>query len=569
MGANICKSRQSIYTKERPSISLHPSEAWKRPIGTKIRNESNLSIAKQNHQINIVRTEEDEQMSMAQSQSSIPQLKRFSDGNADIDSFINRDQLKKTYHKNYKEANSDSETESQFTGKVFDTGSMEKFNDLNGSKENSSTNFSSLLDTVNELRTKTQNNPLFVEYTEASQTEDAGEQVVRIEPLFDNQKVPNLLTLTEYVECYGFLDDISISKICEQIFSGLELLFKNSYFHGSISIDNIMINQISMNIKMMNYGLYNCIYKENPLDLFEGSKMDLFCVGILVLKLLGKLRLDMPLDLGELQHRVDVLKSIYKNESLSYILKSFLDKAFDEEASLTKMLIHPFITVNPQHTNSESRESMGIRNTLTQNMHLGSIKESITGEDKSDFTFGSGQQKSSSPRSSDSSYIPPELRKFLTKGSGFGRYTNLFFFDIFNFYCTSFYSSGTGSEEQKKSIELIQHRFSETNSQHSILPSNSPAIPLRYYDRTKTKPICNPPENPMMSPSEFSSTSEIKGKSSSQQAKLIKIENKYRQTLLLNPCDELPEMNDTEEDDQEIIKNLSKSIIIVPPKNNI
>lgn len=244
----------------------------------------------------------------------------------------------------------------------------------------------------------------------------------------DQQEASKLFTLTEYVESYGFLDDVSISKICSQLFAALELLFKNSYFHGSISIDNIMIDQYSLDIRVMNYGIYNCIYKENQLDLFEGSRMDLFCVGILILKLLGKLRLDMPLDLGDLQYKVNILKSIYKNESLPYLLKSFLDKAFDEETSLSKMLVHPFITMNPQAPALDSRENLFIKNNLAQSrylkrdMNLGSIKESLTGEEKSDFTFGSGQQKSSSPRSSESSYIPPELRKFLTKGSGFGRY---------------------------------------------------------------------------------------------------------------------------------------------------
>ena len=85
-----------------------------------------------------------------------------------------------------------------------------------------------------------------------------------------------------------------------------------------------------MVIKLADYGLYNCIYADNQLEPFEGSKMDLFCLGILILKVLGKLRLDMPLDMGNLQYKVPVLKSIYKNESISNQLKSFLDITFDE-----------------------------------------------------------------------------------------------------------------------------------------------------------------------------------------------------------------------------------------------
>jgi hypothetical protein len=74
----------------------------------------------------------------------------------------------------------------------------------------------------------------------------------------------------------------------------------------------VFIDQNTMAIKLADYGLYNWLYPENPLEPFEGSKMDMFCIGILVLKLLGKLRLNMPLDLGNLQYKVPVLKSIYK-----------------------------------------------------------------------------------------------------------------------------------------------------------------------------------------------------------------------------------------------------------------
>jgi serine/threonine protein kinase len=108
------------------------------------------------------------------------------------------------------------------------------------------------------------------------------------------------------------MDENTIASITQQIFAGLELLFNFSFFHGHLSIDNVFIDQNSMVIKLADYGIYNCIYTDNQLEPFEGSKMDLFCVGILILKLLGKLRVNMALDMGDLQYKVPILRSIYK-----------------------------------------------------------------------------------------------------------------------------------------------------------------------------------------------------------------------------------------------------------------
>ena len=224
--------------------------------------------------------------------------------------------------------------------------------------------YRSLVETVKELKVKTFNNPLFLEYSETAVNEQTGEEFIKSEPLNEENTKVKFMTLSEYVECYGFLDEHTISKISNQIFSGLELLFHHSFFHGNLSINNVMIDQYSLNVKMANYGIYNCIYMENQLDTFEGSKMDLFCMGILILKLLGKLRLDMPLDLGRLQFKVEILKSIYKNESISYLLKSFLDKTFDEESSLSKILVHPFLTMVPDIGVNENHEGAFIKNNL-------------------------------------------------------------------------------------------------------------------------------------------------------------------------------------------------------------
>jgi RIO-like serine/threonine protein kinase len=105
-------------------------------------------------------------------------------------------------------------------------------------------------ETVDELKARTYNNPLFVEYHECTFDEDTDEQIIIMEPI-------TLMTLKEYVECYGFIDESTISNILQQIFWGLEALFNISYFHGNLSINNVFIDQNTMAIKLADYGLYN------------------------------------------------------------------------------------------------------------------------------------------------------------------------------------------------------------------------------------------------------------------------------------------------------------------------
>lgn len=328
-----------------------------------------------------------------------------------------------------------------------------------------------MIETVNELRTKTSNNPLFVEYYECTVDDETDELIIIMEPM-------SLMTLKEYVEWYGFLDENSISCIFQQLFTALEVLSSISMFHGNLSINNIFIDQNTMAIKVTDYGLYNCIYSRNTLDAFEGSKMDIFWVGILILKVLGKLRLDMPLDLGNLQYKVPVIKSIYKNESMSNQIRSFLDIAFDKNVQLSKCLVHPFIINGTKPTNDSTRESPGLKEDFKdrtmRDSRMQSLKESA--EDKSEFTFGSGNNRNSfSSKSSESNTFPPEVKKFLTKGSGLESSSN-----------------GLWSDSQRTSYDYYApQRFSDAGVPNTM-PHNSPAVPLRTHDRRMIMPIFYP-----------------------------------------------------------------------------
>lgn len=265
---------------------------------------------------------------------------------------------------------------------------------------------------VNDLKPKTSNNPLFVEYYECSIDDDTDEVIIIMEPV-------TYMTLKEYVEWYGFLNEKEqILPILQQILAGLEILLNISYFHGNLSINNIFIDQNTMAIKLTDYGLYNCIHTQNQLDTFEGSRMDIFCLGIIILKVQGKLRLNMPLDMGKLQYKVSILKSLYQTDSLSSQFKFFLDIWFDEKVNLHRLLVHPFICNQKDGLNS-TLGSSGAQNAPEKQTEvrrkeskLLSVKES--GEEKSEFTFGSGNNRNSfSSKSSESNWFPPEVKKFL------------------------------------------------------------------------------------------------------------------------------------------------------------
>ena len=185
----------------------------------------------------------------------------------------------------------------------------------------------------------------------------------------------------------------------------------------------------------------------------------------MILKCLGKLRLDLPLDLGSLQYKVPVLKKRYKSEGISKRLCSFIDILFDSDIVLSKVVIHPFITTAGGLGHKEStddtldRSSRGEMHTLHKDLpnidpKLISIRDMM--EEKSEFTFGSNNRNSMSEKSSESGYFPPEVKKFLTKGSGLESS-----------------SGGVRTDSQRNSLDYhSMHRFSETLNP-KLDPSNS------------------------------------------------------------------------------------------------
>jgi len=190
----------------------------------------------------------------------------------------------------------------------------------------------------------------------------------------------------------------------------------------------------------------------------------------------------MPLDMGNLQYKVPVLKSIYLKEGISDQLKSFLDLSFEKETKICKMQVHPFISLKGKNSTNDTSElseegkSQYFRITTNKPVILAPLKDSII-EAKSSFTFGSGARNSRSSNTSESNYFPAEFKRFLTKGSALESS-----------------SGGVESGSQMTSIDYFNmHRFSGVSGNNQ-LPTYSPAIPLRSQDRSIIKPIFLPME---------------------------------------------------------------------------
>lgn len=183
-----------------------------------------------------------------------------------------------------------------------------------------------------------------------------------------------------------------------------------SMFHGILSINNVFVDQNTLGVKLADYGYYNDIYTENVLDLFEGSKMDLFCLAIIIIKCIGKLRIDLPLDLGSLQFKVPLLKQLYKGTTISKKLGSFIDILFDNNVTLAKVMIHPFVNMTTPENQKSTTDDTFYKSSPSQspnikpkeflNQKLGDIKEMT--DEKSEFTFCSNKRNSYSSGTSDS-----------------------------------------------------------------------------------------------------------------------------------------------------------------------
>jgi len=139
---------------------------------------------------------------------------------------------------------------------------------------------------------------------------------------------------------------------------------KIGLFHGWINGNNIFFDWKTMDVKISDYGIYNVFHWTDKLNLEEGSRFDIISLGILILKMLGKLWNSEFTNIQKLIQNASAFSALYKKEGISSKLTNFLDLCFDERTTLEILKWCPFITgfssssiINEEASNVDSSES--------------------------------------------------------------------------------------------------------------------------------------------------------------------------------------------------------------------
>ena len=131
----------------------------------------------------------------------------------------------------------------------------------------------------------------------------------------------DIMTARKYIEVFGVIEICNVRIIVYQMLSLLKDLIKIDCYHGRLNLNNIHFDS-QFNVKITDYGLMRIFDKEAQFTTEEGSRFDIFCLGIWVLKILGKINLDQGSD-----HSIDVF--LENLEALKYwyhLVSKFLSR---------------------------------------------------------------------------------------------------------------------------------------------------------------------------------------------------------------------------------------------------
>ena len=141
------------------------------------------------------------------------------------------------------------------------------------------------------------------------------------------------ITIKESIEAYGFFDQSVISKIVQQVYKSLLILKKLGHYHGRMNGNNVFFEQMTLEVKISDYCIYN-VFTRGEITLEEGSRFDIVNLGVMILKMMGKLRVNDVTNIGPIMKNTQAFVSLYKNEGISSKISNFLDLCFDERTTL-------------------------------------------------------------------------------------------------------------------------------------------------------------------------------------------------------------------------------------------
>lgn len=130
----------------------------------------------------------------------------------------------------------------------------------------------------------------------------------------------NIMNLRKYIEYFGTLNTDNVRFVVYKLLLLLKDLMKVDCYHGRLNINNIHIDN-NFNIKVTDYSYMSVVDKEAEFTTEEGSRLDIFCVGICVLKMLGKIFIDQGSD-----HNIDFYLENMEALKLSYRSVSIIIK---------------------------------------------------------------------------------------------------------------------------------------------------------------------------------------------------------------------------------------------------
>ncbi|CAI2387868.1 unnamed protein product [Moneuplotes crassus] len=197
-----------------------------------------------------------------------------------------------------------------------------------------------------------------------------------------------------------YLEASKVKIITFQIMQALKTLAEVKRNHGKLCLSNIFISK-KYKIKISDYCIHN-----DPLAISfnDGQVLDLFNLGVCILKMLGLATLEERFDFYRYDKKE--LRKHYKYVK-DWKLRNFLDILLIKKNSDLELAdLQPFLQITDDDLESVSRLSIGQ-----------STDSNLSNSVKCDFTFKSDSENSNAAKVTESDKVDPNLQKFLTNTS--------------------------------------------------------------------------------------------------------------------------------------------------------
>lgn len=100
-----------------------------------------------------------------------------------------------------------------------------------------------------------------------------------------------MMSLKTHIESYGLFEIDTVKSIIFNILVILKDLQSIDCYHGRLNINNIHVDEL-WRVKLTDYYYMSILDSESSFTTEEGIRLDIFWIGIWILKMIGKLRVD-------------------------------------------------------------------------------------------------------------------------------------------------------------------------------------------------------------------------------------------------------------------------------------